>query len=49
MAFLLAAANIRNNESFLREEAAFKAGAVRRLPRRRRTTAIGAYMPEAPG
>jgi hypothetical protein len=43
--FLLAAANIRKIEAFVEEEAAVKAGAVRRLPRRRRTRAIGSFVP----
>ena len=45
VAFLLAAANIRKIDTFMQEEAAVQAGAVRRLPRRRRTRAIGSYAP----
>jgi hypothetical protein len=48
VALLLAAANIRKIETFLREQAAVEAGTLRRLPRRRRTRALGAWQPDAP-
>jgi hypothetical protein len=48
VAFLLAAANLRKLDAFLLEEAAVEAGAVRRLPRRRRTRSITTWSAVQP-
>jgi hypothetical protein len=49
VAFLLFGANLRKISAFLAEEDAVAVGAVRRLPRRRRTRSIEAWKPESPG
>lgn len=48
VAFLFAAANIRKIQMFMKEEAALVAGTLRRLPRRRRTKAIGTWRSAVP-
>ena len=47
VALLSAAANLRKIATFAKEQAAIEAGTLRRLPRRRTTTAIGDWLPEA--
>ncbi len=47
VALLLAAANLRKIAAFVQEQAAIEAGALRRLPRRRTSKAIGDWLPEA--
>jgi len=46
-AFLLFGANLRKVAAFIQERAAVAAGAVRRLPRRRRTKALDEWRPAA--
>jgi len=48
VALLLWAANLRKIDRFLAQEAAEAAGTARRRPRRRRTRAIGEWLPEQP-
>ena len=43
VAFLIFAANYRKIEAFLAEQAAVESGAVRRLPRRRRTRSLESW------
>jgi hypothetical protein len=49
VAFLLFGANLRKIAAFLAEEAAVASGAVRRLPRRRRTKSIETWKPGSAG
>jgi hypothetical protein len=49
VAFLLCAANLRKIETFLAEEEAEASGSVRRLPSRRTTKSIGAFLPGSTG
>jgi hypothetical protein len=48
-AFLLFGANLRKIATFLSERAAVLAGTLRRLPRRRKTASLGAWMPDVRG
>jgi|SRR6516164_1015695 hypothetical protein len=49
VAFLLCAANLRKTETHLAEEEAVASGSLRRLPPRRATRSIEAFIPKPTG